>query len=63
MVSLEARKAGEPGTPVVDAVPAGATDGQAALQAISSVQPTTGKRAVRFVGDAYYATLFAFSDE
>lgn len=35
----------------------------AALQAISAVQPAAGKHSVRFVGDAYYRKVFAYTGE
>jgi hypothetical protein len=63
MAALETKALTMPETPVAEAVPVVAA-GEAALQAISAVQPATdGKRPVRFVGDAYYATLFAYSSE
>jgi hypothetical protein len=72
MATLEARVRSGKGVPVADATPVPVADaspapleadGAAALQAISAVQPANGKRPVRFVGDAYYQALFAYSDE
>jgi hypothetical protein len=64
MAALEAKAvASGQDTPVADATPVTEEPAQSALQAISSVQPAATKRPVRFVGDAYYATLFAYSGE
>lgn len=64
MTALEAKaSAGAPAdeTPIAISAPDQADE---ALQAISSVQePEDPKRRVRFVGSAYYQTLFAYSGE
>jgi hypothetical protein len=49
----------EPPVAISDVEPAGG-----ALQAISAIQqPENAKRSVRFVGSAYYETLFAYGEE
>ncbi|HVY20581.1 MAG TPA: DUF2865 domain-containing protein [Bauldia sp.] len=71
MAALEATKAGQPVTPIPDATPVAVltpvdavpADSQAALQAISTAQPIGGKHPVRFVGAAYYETMFAYGEE